>query len=105
VYTLQDGRLTVRDLSGSVQGTRDLAAGAQLEDASGDLVLYTAASRLHLLRLTDGKDDTLRLPGQFLRAWARFSADGGILYAYNAFAPQGYWTGYAPASAVNALLG
>ncbi len=105
VYTLQDGRLTVRDLSGSVQGTRDLAAGAQLEDASGDLVLYIAASRLHLLRLTDGTDDTLRLPGQFLRAWARFSADGGILYAYNAFAPQGYWTGYAPASTVNALLG
>jgi Tol biopolymer transport system component len=105
VYTVQDGRLTVRDLSGSVEGTRDLVAGAQLEDASGDLVLYTAASRLHLLRLTDGKDDALRLPGQFLRAWARFSADGGILYAYNAFAPQGYWTGYVPASSVNALLG
>jgi Tol biopolymer transport system component len=105
VFIVHDGVLAVRDFAGQVQSTRHLPKDPELEDVSGSLVLYSAASRLHLLRVSDGKDITLRIPGQFLHAWARFADDGGIFYGYNTFAAQGYWIAYVPAGIMSALRG
>ncbi len=98
------GNLIVRRLDGQPTLTRPLPPGAQFEDLSGDLVLYSVRLRQHLLRLADGHDHTLRFPGQYLWAWACFNG-GGINYAYNAFGPASHRLGYLTPASVNALLG
>ena len=103
VITLAGEDLVVRDFSGQTVLERTLPADAELEDVSGDLVLYTSKSRLHLRRLSDDRDVTLRLPGQTARAHACF-ADDGIVYAYNAFDPEAHRLGLIRAADANALL-
>jgi Tol biopolymer transport system component len=105
IATVDDaGNLAVHDLAGQPPLLRPLPTGAQLEDISGDLVLLDIQSRQHLLRLSDGRDVTLRLPGQFLWAWACFDA-GGIDYAYNTFGPVSHRLGYLAPESVTTLLG
>jgi Tol biopolymer transport system component len=107
IFTLDGrGNLTERGLDGQPVVIRSLPGGSQLEDAdpADGLVVYTLHSRQHLLRLADGRDVTLHLPGQYLSACANFSA-GGIDYAYNAFGPVRHLVGYLTPTTVKALFG
>ncbi len=98
------GNLILLDLDGQPPILHPLPAGAVLEDVAGDLVLFALHSRQHLLRLSDSRDVTLRLPDQFRWAWACFDT-GGIDYAYNSFGPVAHELGYLTPTSVNALLG
>jgi WD40 repeat protein len=80
--TLSGTELVLRDLRGKAIQQRQVPAASDLLDARGSLVVYRAADRLHLARLSDGRDVTLRLPGQTGRAWARLDPSG-LFYAYN----------------------
>jgi hypothetical protein len=83
LITFENRVLTTSDLNGQTQLQRTLPAGASLGDAHGDLVLYTARMRLHLLRLGDGRDIALQLPEQISEALARFDSAGGIVVGYD----------------------
>lgn len=84
--------------------TRTVAAGAHLEDVEGGLAVYSVETRLHLLRLSDGRDVRLRLRGQFGYAHARL-AGGGLYYAYNQRTGRLGHAGYVDPARVRALLG
>jgi Tol biopolymer transport system component len=83
LYSLSDGLLAIRDLNGTIELQRRIPADAGLEDAHDNLVLYGEGWRLHLLRLDDGRDIALHIPGQLSFAWARFDTDGAMVAAYN----------------------
>jgi hypothetical protein len=95
-------RLVVADLDGRTLASRPVEAGARLEDFAGPLVVYSAGTRLHLLRLRDGRDLRLRLRGQFGYAHARL-ADGALFYAYTRANGMGR-AGYVSAAAVRGLF-
>jgi dipeptidyl aminopeptidase/acylaminoacyl peptidase len=63
------------DLTGRLQHTWPVASGARLQDGTTDLLAYTAGGELHLLRLTDGLDQTVAAASV-----ARFM-DTGLAYA------------------------
>jgi hypothetical protein len=103
VVSLDAGRLVVRGLSGRVVARRTLPPDAELRDADGELVVYSSADRLHLLRLADGRDVALRLPGQTGPALARLS-DRGLFVLHTALAAKPGVLGFVPAARVDALL-
>jgi hypothetical protein len=75
-------------------------------DATADLVVYSVGIRLHLLRLRDGRDVTLRFKGQFGYASAKLW-HGGLFYAYNVSGGSSSKpgrAGFVPAAGVQALL-
>ena len=74
-------RLTIADLTGRVVRTSTVARGAHLEDFDGTHAIYSVETRLHLLRLSDGRDVRLRLRNQFGYAHARLDGNG-LFYAY-----------------------
>lgn len=82
VATIAGRTLTIGDLHGRTLLTRRVAAGARLEDFDGRLAVYSVETRLHLLRLGDGRDVRLGLRGQFGYAHARLSG-GALFYAYD----------------------
>lgn len=102
VATINEGRLVISDIHGGSAVVRRLAARAHLEDLYGNVVLYSVDTRLHLLRLGDRKDVTLRLPGQYGYAHAQFWQDG-IFYAYNLSSGTGR-VGFVDARGMRALL-
>jgi hypothetical protein len=102
VATINEGRLVVSGIRGGSRLVRRLAARAHLEDLDGGLVLYSLGTRLHLLRLGDGKDVPLRLSGQYGYANARFWR-GAVFYAYNLASGVGR-AGFVDARGVRALL-
>src|SRR6266511_2348932 len=104
VATLAGRRLVVSRVDGKSLVVRSVAAGAHLEDLDGGLVLYTAETRLHLLRLADGKDVALRLRNQFGYANARLW-HGSLFYAYNQRSGRLGHTGFVDAGRLRALLG
>ena len=104
VASLAGRLLTVSSVGGKPLVTRTVAAGAHLEDLDGGLAVYSVETRLHLLRLGDGKDVALRLRGQFGYAHARLSG-GALFYAYNQRAGKLGHAGYLAPAAVRALLG
>ncbi len=70
----------------------------------GGLVVYEAGTRLHMLRLSDGRDVALRLVGQFGYASAKLSR-GGLFYAYTgSTGPKLGRLGFVDAAGVRALL-
>ncbi len=95
--------LELGDLHGRVLLTRRVAPGARLEDIEGGLVVYSVETRLHLLRLSDGRDVRLRLRGQFGYAHARLSS-GALFYTYDQQAGRLGHAGYVDASRVRQLL-
>lgn len=80
-----------------------VVTGAHLEDVEGDLAVYSVETQLHLLRMSDGRDVRLRLPGQFGYAHARLS-NGALFYAYNQRTGRLGHAGYVDAAHVRALL-
>ena len=104
VATIQGRKLIVSTIAGRVLARRTVAPGAHLEDLDGGLVLYSVETRLHLLRLADGKDVALRLRGQFGYAHARLSG-GALFYAYNQRTGKPGHAGDVAPPAVRALLG
>jgi dipeptidyl aminopeptidase/acylaminoacyl peptidase len=103
VVTLDAGRLVVRGLSGRVVLRRELPPDAELHAADGELVVYSSADRLHLLRLADGRAVALRLPGQSGPALARLSREG-LFVASTALAPRPGVLSFVPAARLDALL-
>jgi hypothetical protein len=101
--TIQGTRLLVGGIHGKPNLTRTVAAGAHLDDLDGGLVLYSVETKLHLLRLADGKDVVLRLRRQFGYAHVGLW-HGALFYAYNQQAGKLGHAGYVAAPAVSALL-
>jgi len=104
VATIAGRQLVVTGVDGKRSTVRAVAAGAHLEDLDGGYVLYSVETRLHLLRLSDGKDVVLRLRGQFGYIHARLW-DGALFYSYNqqGGSKPGH-AGYVDAAGVRALL-
>jgi hypothetical protein len=102
VATINEGRLVISGIHGESSVVRRLARRAHLEDLGGNLVLYSVDTRLHLLRLSDGKDVPLRLRGQYGYAHAQLR-QGSIFYAYNLSSGAGR-VGFVDAQAVRALF-
>jgi hypothetical protein len=103
VATLAGRRLVVSAVDGKSQRTRRVAPGAHLEDLDGNLVLYSVETRLHLLRLSDGKDVALKLASQFGYAHAKLS-NGSLFYAYDQQSGRVGHAGYVDARGVAKLL-
>jgi hypothetical protein len=104
VATIAGRRLVVTGIDGKRATVRTVAAGAHLDDLEGGYVLYSVETRLHLLRLSDGKDVVLRLRNQFGYVHARLW-DGALFYSYNqqGGSKPGH-AGYVDAAGVRALL-
>jgi hypothetical protein len=100
IATIANRRVVLTDLHGRRVLTRSVVRGARIEDFDGKVVVYSVETRLHVLRIVDGRDVALRLRGQFGYARARLSGDG-LFYAYNAQRGQ---TGRAGFVLVRALL-
>jgi len=103
VATISGRKLVISRADGSSQVTRTVARGAQLEDLDGGLVLYTAGTTLHLLRVSDHKDVRLRVRRQFGYVHARLW-NGALFYAYNEQSSKPGHAGYVDAAGVSALL-
>jgi hypothetical protein len=103
VATIAGSRLVVSGMDGKTLVTRAVAAGAHLEDLDGGLVVYSVETRLHLLRLRDGRDVRLRFSKQFGYAHARLS-NGALFYAYDQRAGKLGHAGFVDAAHVHALL-
>jgi hypothetical protein len=103
VATISRGRLTVSTIRGKPLVARSVPASAHLEDLDQGLVLYSVETRLHLLRLADGKDVKLRFRSQFGYVAARLSR-GALFYAYNGSSAVAGRVGFVAASGVRRLL-
>jgi len=103
VATIAGRRLTVSGVDGRSRVTRTVAAGSHLEDIGGGLVVYSVETRLHLLRLADGKDVALRFAGQFGYAHGELSR-GSLFYTYNQRSGRLGHAGYLDARGVRSLL-
>ena len=104
VGTISGRTLIVSDVHGRTILTRKVAAGAHLEDIAGGLAVYSVETRLHLLRLADGRDVALRLRRQFGYARARTS-NGALYYTYNERTGKLGHAGYLDAAGVRRLFG
>ena len=104
IATLSGRRLVLSNLRGHTIRTRTIAAGARLEDLDDGLVVYSVETRLHLLRLRDGRDVLLGLRRQFGYAHARLSG-GALFYAYNERTGRLGHAGFVDAAHVRTLLG
>jgi hypothetical protein len=82
IASIASHHFVLSNLHGKALRTRPVVGDATLMDASTALVVYSVGIRLHLLRLSDGRDITLRFKGQFGYATAKISS-GGLFYAYN----------------------
>jgi hypothetical protein len=104
VATIAGRQLVVTGVDGKHSTVRPVAAGAHLDDLDGGYVLYSVETRLHLLRLNDGKDVVLRLRGQFGYVHARLW-EGALFYSYNqqGGSKPGH-AGYVDPAGVRALL-
>jgi hypothetical protein len=103
IATIAGRRLVVSGMDGKTHVTRAVAADAHLEDLDGGLVVYSVETRLHLLRLSDGRDVRLRFTRQFGYAHARLS-NGALFYAYDQRAGKLGHAGFVDAAHVRALL-
>jgi hypothetical protein len=82
VGSIASHRFILSNLHGKRVRTRPVVGDASLVDFDGRLVVYSAGTRLHLLRLADGRDVALRFKGQFGYASAKLW-HGGLFYVYN----------------------
>jgi WD40 repeat protein len=87
LVVLRGAVLDVRDAgSARLLRRRPLQLGVsgkvQLEDVDSGLVVYVAGLAIHVLRLSDGRDVTLRLVDEGSEAHAQLEPEG-LFYAYN----------------------
>jgi len=104
IASIANHRFVLSDLRGRAVRARHVAGDGSLVDMQDGLVVYSVGTRLHLLRLSDGRDVALRFKGQFGYASAKFSR-GSLFYAYNSIgsAKPGH-AGVITAAGVSALL-
>jgi hypothetical protein len=104
IASIANHRFLLSDLQGKALRTRPVLGDATLVDVDGDLVVYSVGTRLHLLRLGDGRDVALRFKGQFGYASAKLWR-GGFFYTYNGSSGSnpGH-AGFVSAAGVRALL-
>ena len=104
VATVNGRRLVVTGVDGKHPAVLTVAAGAHLDDLGGGYVVYSVETRLHLLRLSDGKDVALRLRNQFGYVHARLWG-GALFYSYNQQGgPMPGHAGYVDPAGVRALF-
>jgi hypothetical protein len=105
IASIAGHKLVVSDLHGRALRSRPVIGDATLMDASAELVVYSVGIRLHLLRLSDGRDVTLRFKRQFGYASAKLWR-GGLFYAYNVGGggSKPGRAGFVAAAGVQALL-
>jgi hypothetical protein len=104
IASISSHRFVLSDLHGKAVRTRPVVGDATLVDLEGDLVVYSVGIRLHLLRLGDGRNVTLRFKGQFGYASAKLSG-GGFFYTYNVRGTSKPGrAGFVSAAGVRALL-
>jgi len=104
IGSIASHRFILSNLHGKRVLTRPVVGDPSLVDFDGRLVLYSRGTRLHLLRVSDGKDVALRFKSQFGYASAKFW-HGGFFYVYNVRGgPKPGHAGYVTAAAVKALL-
>jgi hypothetical protein len=104
VASINGRRLTVSAINGKQSTVHTVAAGAHLDDLDGGYALYSVETRLHVLRLSDGKDVALRLRNQFGYVHARLW-DGALFYSYNQQGgPKPGHAGYLDPAGVRALF-
>ena len=104
IASIANHRFVLSSLHGKALRSRPVVGDATLMDATADLVVYSVGIRLHLLRLRDGRDVTLRFKGQFGYASAKLSR-GGLFYAYNVHgSSKPGRAGFVSAAGVQALL-
>ena len=104
IASIANHRFVLSDLHGKALRTRPVVGDATLVDFDGGLVVYSVGIRLHLLRLGDGRDVTLRFKGQFGYASAKLS-HGGFFYTYNVRGgSKPGRAGFVSAAAVRTLL-
>jgi hypothetical protein len=105
IASIASRRFVLSNLHGRPLRSRPVAGDATLMDMTGDLVVYGVGIRLHLLRLSNGRDVTLRFKGQFGYASAKLWR-GGLFYAYNVGGGSSKpgRAGYVSAAAVQAML-
>lgn len=104
IASIANHRFVLSDLHGKAVRKRPVVGDATLVDLEGGLVVYSVGIRLHLLRLGDGRDVTLRFKGQFGYASAKLSR-GGFFYTYNVRgSSKPGRAGFVSAAAVRTLL-
>ncbi len=104
IAPIANHHFVLSDLHGKAVRKRPVVGDATLVDLEGNLVVYSVGIRLHLLRLGDGRDVTLRFKSQFGYASAKLS-HGGFFYTYNVRGTrQPGRAGFVPAAAVRTLL-
>jgi hypothetical protein len=103
IASIATHRFVLSDLRGKAVRTRPVVGEATLVDVQGNLVVYSVGTRLHLLRLGDGRDVALRFKGQFGYASAKLWR-GGFFYAYNGTSGKPGHAGFVSAAGVRALL-
>jgi hypothetical protein len=86
LVALRGSTIEVRDATnGTLEHrwrTAESDAPVTLEDADGNFAVYTAGIAIHLLRLSDGRDRTLKIPNEGQPAHAQLEAEG-LYCAYN----------------------
>jgi hypothetical protein len=105
IASIANHRFVLSNLRGKALRSGPVVGDATLMDASPELVVYSVGIRLHLLRLRDGRNVTLRFKGQFGYASAKLS-DGALFYAYNVGGGSSKpgRAGFVTAAGVQALL-
>jgi len=104
IAAISNHRFVLTDLHGKALRTRPVIGDASLLDFDGRLAVYSVGTRLHLLRIGDGRDVALRFKGQFGYASAKLS-HGGFFYTYNVRGgSKPGRAGFVPAAAVRTLL-
>jgi hypothetical protein len=104
IGSIANHHVFLSDLHGKTVRKRPVVGDATLVDLEANLVVYSVGIRLHLLRLGDGHDVTLRFKGQFGYASAKLSR-GGLFYTYNVRGTSRPGrAGFVPAAAVRKLL-
>jgi hypothetical protein len=104
IATIAKHRFVLSDLHGKTVRTHRVVGDAGLIDIEGNLAVYSAGTRLHLLRLSDGRDVALRFKAQFGYGDAKLWR-GTLFYAYTSRggAKPGH-AGFVSAAGVSALL-
>jgi hypothetical protein len=104
IGSIASHRFILSNLRGKRVRTRPVVGDPSLVDFDGSLVAYSRGTRLHLLRVSDGRDVALRFKGQFGYASVKFW-HGGLFYVYNVRGgPKPGHAGYVGPAGVKALF-
>jgi Tol biopolymer transport system component len=99
IYDLRSGRLARRRPT-----QLGISGNVRLEDVDQGIAVYVAGLAVHVLRLSDGRDVTLRLKDEGSEAHAQLEP-AGLFYAYNqAWTTKPGRLGFVPLRAIERLF-